>query len=184
MKPYIFFISFAFTLTSCNGQNHKTGDLLDTFNGVNIYYNGGMTDTHGRNTKDGYNVGLKYQCVEFVKRYYLEHYNHKMPESYGHAKDFYIKKLADGAMNKARNLKQFCNGSKQKPQVGDLVVFDGWAMNPYGHVAIISLVKGTEVEVVQQNVGSTTREKIGLVEKNGIYKLNASGLLGWLRIAK
>ncbi|MFA0963395.1 hypothetical protein AB9P05_16445 [Roseivirga sp. BDSF3-8] len=44
----------------------------------------------GRNlTPDGYNLGLKYQCGEFMKRYYYLHLNHKMPDSYGHARDFF-----------------------------------------------------------------------------------------------
>lgn len=50
--------------------------------------------------RDGYNVGLRYQCVEFVKRYYsLEHYAHRMPNSYGHAKDLFDPRVEDGAMN-------------------------------------------------------------------------------------
>lgn len=47
-----------------------------------------------------YNIGLKYQCVKFVKRYYYEHLNHKMPDSYGHEKDFFDNTIADGQLNK------------------------------------------------------------------------------------
>lgn len=61
---------------SCDGPptDHTplvAGAPLDSLNGVVVYYNDGMGAVHGRNTVDGYNVGLKYQCVEFVKRYYL-----------------------------------------------------------------------------------------------------------------
>ncbi|HRH39166.1 MAG TPA: CHAP domain-containing protein, partial [Flavobacteriales bacterium] len=62
-----------------------TGAPIDSLHGVIVYHNDGMSATHGRNTVDGYNVGLRYQCVEFVKRYYLEHYHHRMPNSYGNA---------------------------------------------------------------------------------------------------
>ena len=56
-----------------------------------------MNNVSGRNvTVDGYNLGLKYQCVEFVKRYYYKHYRHKMPNSYGNAKDFFIAQISDG----------------------------------------------------------------------------------------
>ncbi|MGN2920302.1 hypothetical protein ACTFQ5_16360 [Aliivibrio fischeri] len=65
---------------------------------------------------DGYNLGLKYQCVEFVKRYYYEYFNHKMPDTYGHAKDFFNPDLPDGNLNKQRNLIQYKNGSLNPPK--------------------------------------------------------------------
>jgi hypothetical protein len=50
------------------------GQQIDSLNGVSVFYNGSFGNISGRNiTKDGYNLGLKYQCVEFVKRYYYEH---------------------------------------------------------------------------------------------------------------
>ena len=72
----------------------KVGQVVDQFNGVNVYYNGQISHVSGRNlTKDGYNLGQKYQCVEFIKRYYYERFKHKMPDSYGHAKDFLMLRL-------------------------------------------------------------------------------------------
>jgi len=106
-------------------ENHPThtyqiGDRLDSLNHVVVYYNGGMGNVSGRNTSpDGYNIGLKYQCVEFVKRYYYEYYKHKMPNAYGNAIDFFNKALKDGELNADRDLIQYTNPSKSKPQVGD-----------------------------------------------------------------
>lgn len=60
---------------------HAVGDPLDTLNGVIVYYNGGVSHDCGRNVAaDGYNLGMKYQCVEFVKRYYYEYLQHEMPD--------------------------------------------------------------------------------------------------------
>ena len=73
------------------------GDPLDSLNGVVVYCNGGFSGNSGRNMVDGYNIGLKYQCVEFVKRYYFERFDHRMPNSYGHAKDFFDSTVADCA---------------------------------------------------------------------------------------
>ena len=43
------------------------GQKIDSLNGVYVYYNGGVDNVTDRNTTaDGYNLGLKYQCVEFV----------------------------------------------------------------------------------------------------------------------
>lgn len=129
------------------------GQEIDNLNGVAVYYNGGVDNVTGRNTTaDGYNLGLKYQCVEFVKRYYYEHLNHKMPESYGHAKDFFNKTLSDGHKNKQRNLVQYSNPSQTKPKVDDILVFDEMMLNKYGYVAIISNITEQAIEVVQQNL--------------------------------
>lgn len=137
----------------------------------------------GRNTVDGYNLGLKYQCVEFVKRYYYKHLQHKMPDSYGHAKDFFDKTLRDGQKNKPRGLTQYTNPSQTKPKINDIIIFDGTVFNRYGHVAIISNVTDNEIEIIQQNPGQfgKSREQITLIGINGKWKINNGRILGWLR---
>jgi hypothetical protein len=94
---------------------HQIGDSIDELEDVEIFYNGSIRHIENRNvTKDGYNLGLRWQCVEFVKRFYLKFFNHKMPDSYGHAKDFFDKNIEDGKLNKARNLIQHSNPSLAK----------------------------------------------------------------------
>ena len=165
-------------------RNYKIGQPLDSLNGVKVYYNGGVDHVLERNvTKDNYNLGLKYQCVEFVKRYYYEHLNHKMPDAYGHAKDFFDPKVKDGELNAKRNLVQYTNPGKSKPQVGDLIIFSGSVLNRFGHVAIISKVSENEIEIIQQNPGpfSSSRENFTLETQKGNYKIDNDRLLGWLR---
>lgn len=183
------FVSVAFVfrnqIDNLGNLAREVGVPLDSLNGVKVYYNGSVSNVSGRNLGvDGYNLGLKYQCVEFVKRYYYEHYNHKMPNSYGHAKDFFAKQLADGQINPERNLTQFNNPSSSKPQIGDLLIIDGNAFNPYGHVAIISQVYNDKVEIIQQNPGpaASSRVSIDLKYSDGKWKLNQSDILGWLRM--
>lgn len=167
-----------------NNSNHKIGQEVDRLNGVIVYYNGKVGNVEGRNTApDGYNLGLKYQCVEFVKRYYYEHLNHKMPDSYGHAKDLFNKSLSDGQKNKARNLTQYSNMSKSKPKVDDIIVFDATAFNQYGHTAIISRVNDNEIEIIQQNPGlyGNSRTNYVFVQQDGKWKIENDKVLGWLR---
>ena len=181
---YIYFLLFflvAFCNTSTEFKPNQIGDKIDSLNGVYVYENGTMGNVVNRNeTKDGYNLGLRYQCVEFVKRYYYEYYNHKMPDSYGNAKDFFDRKLKDGSINKQRNLYQCKNGGKHRPKVGDLVVYDGSFFNRFGHVAIISKVSNDKIEVIQQNCGST-RESYDLNFKNRHFSIENDRILGWLR---
>jgi len=181
---FLALVTFSLSITTTLFSTKKVGEVVDSLNGVKVYYNGSVSHVKDRNVApDGYNIGLRWQCVEFVKRYYYEYYHHKMPDSYGHAKDFFNKDLADGAYNKKRNLTQYSNPSSSLPKVGDLIVFDGHTLNPYGHVAIVSKVGEKEIEIIQQNPGPSapSREKIGLLKENGEYRLNYSSLLGWLR---
>jgi len=162
---------------------YEIGERIDSLNNVIVFYNGGVDNVVQRNTKDGYNLGLEYQCVEFVKRYYYEHYDHKMPDSYGHAISFYQKGIADGQLNAQRNLLQFANPSKSRPVVGDLLVMNGTLFNRYGHVAIISKVTDRKVEIIQQNPGpySSSRELFELIKVDGRWFIDSNRILGWLR---
>ncbi|MDR3227703.1 MAG: CHAP domain-containing protein, partial [Prevotellaceae bacterium] len=146
-------VFFALKKININPKYH-IGQIIDSINGVYVYYNGGIDNTCGRNiAADNYNLGLKYQCVEFVKRYYYQHLNHKMPDTYGNAKDFFDEKTKDGQINKKRNLIQYKNPSSTKPMADDILIFDGTVSNKYGHIAIISKVTDKEIEIVQQNPG-------------------------------
>jgi surface antigen len=190
---YKYFIIFVFLVASgvvflkvnshSNKESHyHIGQVIDSLNGVYVYYNGPMSHVSGRNlTPDNYNLGLKYQCVEFAKRYYYEHYNHKMPDAYGDAKDFYKKSVGDGEENKSRNLLQYKNPSIAKPAVGDLVVFNGTSYNKYGHVAIISDVRKYRIEVIQQNK-SKSRESFFMIKRKGKWHIMNKRILGWLRM--
>ena len=163
-------------------DNTKVGTVLDQLDGVEVYFNGPISNVNGRNTTaDGYNLGLKYQCVEFVKRYYYEHYNHKMPNSYGHAKELFNHNLKGHGYNRDRALFQHPNGGVVKPEKGDLVVFDGNSTNPYGHVGIISQVGTDFVELVQQNVAKSTRATIRLQNYGDYYNIADEDIAGWLR---
>ncbi len=156
----------------------KFGEVVDSFNGVNVYYNGIFSSSSERSlSEDGYNIGLKYQCVEFIKRYYLETYDHKMPNTWGHAKDFFDSSIPDGKVNSARGLFQHVNGGKTSPKVGDIIIFSPTLLNRYGHVAIVSSVTENEIEIVQQNTPFVgTRESISI---QGSRVLN-DRILGWL----
>ncbi len=160
------------------------GQKIDSLHGVYVYYNGAVSNTRGRSRgKDGYNIGLRYQCVEFVKRYYYEYYHHKMPDPSGNAIDFFDRNLNDGAFNKDRGLNQFRNPSLSKPQSGDLMIFDATTTNRYGHVAIVARVEDDQVEIIQQNPGqyASSRATFDLKLEAGKYRIGNKRIMGWLR---
>ena len=160
-----------------SGKN--AGVELDRYKDVAVYDNGPVvTRSFGRHySPDGYYWGQKWQCVEFVKRFYDQAKAHRMPDVWGHAKDFFDDTVEQGALNKRRGLIQFRNGEPESPRPDDLVIFDG----AYGHVAIISEVGSNYVDVVQQNIYRKPRERFGLVATNGITRFELKKVKGWLR---
>lgn len=182
----LFVLAFSQACNQVNIHNYKIGQAIDSLNHVTVYYNGEVGHVLERNVaKDGYNLGLKYQCVEFVKRYYYEYYKHKMPDSYGDAIDFFNASLKDGAINPQRNLIQYTNPSKSRPEVGDLIIFNGTSGNKYGHVAIVSEVKEDEVQIIQQNPGPGGSSRVWMncdVNGQNKYEYSNSRVLGWLRM--
>ena len=163
----------------------KTGQVIDSYKGVDVFYNGAASNVFGRNTtKDGYNLGLKYQCVEFAKRFYYEAYNHKMPDSYGHARDFFDPNVSHGGFNKKRGMYQYRNRQHDRPKRDDLMVIGPSPGNKFGHLFIVTKVTGSSVEFVQQNGGASnpSRGTYALVNEDGLWNLKVPHLLGWLRM--
>jgi hypothetical protein len=167
-------------------RERQVGDRIDSLNGVAIYFNGGVNHVVGRHlSADGYNLGLRYQCVEFVKRYYYERFAHRMPDSYGHARDFFEDAVPDGALNPRRALLQFANGTRTgPPRPDDIIVFGPSLFNPYGHVAIVTTTNPASIEIAQQNPGPFTpsREMLPL-RKDGSsgWSVSHARVRGWLR---
>lgn len=162
-------------------DSRKIGKELDSYQGVPVYYNGLLFfRSYGRNYKaDGYYYGQKWQCVEFIKRFYEQSKGHRMPEVMGHAKSFFNDSIPDGAINQSRALVQYRNGSTNIPCVDDLVVFTG---TKYGHVAIITEVGKDYLEVIQQNILGKPRQRFTLNTTNGQYFVTApQSPAGWLR---
>lgn len=180
MLAYLIFFKHAFP-PHVLLHSWTTGDSLDSHKGIIVYNNGpDYPQSHGKhyNADKSYYYGKKWQCVEFIKRYYYDALKHKMPDGFGHAKDFFDLKVQHGQLNKRRGLLQFVNGGDEKPRPDDILVFGG----KYGHVAIVTRVSDDELEVIQQNIFMKPREVFPLSVKNGAYTVGDKKVpMGWLR---
>ena len=163
--------------------NHRqVGRVLDAYRGVPVYDNGLLFfRSYGRHySPDGYYYGQKWQCVEYVKRFYHQAKGHRMPDVWGHARDYFDPALPDGMPNPRRGLIQYHNGAAVRPQPDDLLVFTD---TKFGHVAIITEVAGDALEVVQQNILCKPRQRFALVATNGCWWVTAPRRpAGWLRM--
>ncbi len=157
---------------------------IDTYRGVAIYDNGpNFVKSHGRHFDwSGYYYGQKWQCVEFIKRFYFQALHHRMPEVMGHATDFFDPNIPSGEINVARGLRQFRNGGLIPPQPDDIIVFG--ELTHYGHIAIVTNVTPTSVEMIQQNFSTGPRSSLPLNRNEGAYWVGNEQLLatGWLRL--
>jgi surface antigen len=160
----------------------KVGDIVTTYRTIPVYSNGdNYTLSYGRHfSKNQYYYGQKWQCVEFVKRFYHDAFNHQMPSVWGHAIGYYDPTVLHGKLNKQRGMFQFKNGGSTSPQPDDLLIFD---IAPFGHVSVISAVRENEIEVVQQNIAGRPRQTYRLEKKDGLFTIVAKRKpIGWLRL--
>lgn len=162
--------------------HHEPGEKVDSYRSVPVFENGkDIRVSHGKHyAEGGYYYGQKWQCVEYVKRFYHDALDHKMPSVWGHARDFYDPEVQHGRLNEQRGLVQYQNGGSVQPKVNDLLVFRNGSL---GHVAIVSNVTASEIEVVQQNVRGHSRQRHRLQGANGRYTITGSNApAGWLRL--
>ena len=165
-----------------SASSETVGSEIARYKGVPAYQNGSkVTQSHGRHyAKDGYYYGQKWQCVEYVKRFYFDGLGHRMPSVWGHARDFFDPEVAHGKINPARGLVQYQNGQNVAPKPDDLLVF---RFGSLGHVAIVTRVTNDSVEVIQQNVSGHPMSVYPLTNSGGMYTVGKSRKpAGWLRV--
>jgi hypothetical protein len=131
-------------------------------------------------------TGIKWQCVEFARRWLLVNkglvYGDVDVAADIWARITYLTRVAD---NKSVQLNAYPNGSMQAPRPGDLLIYAREYQNT-GHVAVITSVDmaSQSVKVAEQNFanapwpGNYARE-LTLIRKDGRYWLLDAYLLGW-----
>jgi len=138
------------------------------------------------NSWNGIYTGIKWQCVEYARRWLLINTG----AVYGDvdiAADIWdkIDHLTDVKTKKQIPLEARLNGSTQAPEVGDLLIY-AKALYGTGHVAVVTDrdVKNGLIEVSEQNFNNESwpddyARKIKLIKKGGNYWLLDGYLLGW-----
>jgi len=138
------------------------------------------------NNWNGTYTGIKWQCVEYARRWLLVNTG----AVYGDvdiAADIWdkIDHLIDLKTKMPIPLETRLNGSTQAPEVGDLLIY-AKAFNGTGHVAVITGIdiKNGLVEVSEQNFNNESwpddyARKIMLIIRDGNYWILDGYLLGW-----
>ena len=182
----IIFMALVVTLAFPFGVNAQVeasglsfGTQVGEYNGVIAYSNYENSYVSGKyNYVDGYNTGMKWQCVEYVNRYYYVIYGLKIRIPGTHADDYY-----DTASD--RGLIAYPNGGTTPLQPGDILCSNG---GTHGHVAIVRDVTTNSIHIIHQNWANTAADNdkaISMSVSDGHYTVSGfSGsypVQGWLR---
>lgn len=145
----------------------------------------------GVNTVDGRPTGLKWQCVEYARRWLLINRG-AVFGSVDIAADIWtnIDKLTRDKDQTVIPLESHLNGSRQPPQVGDLLIY-AKAFYGTGHVAVVIDVNPKQklIKVGEQNFDNlpwkgTYARQLEYIEKDGRIWILDPYLIGWKQISK
>ncbi|RHY25858.1 hypothetical protein DYB32_008044 [Aphanomyces invadans] len=141
------------------------GAVLGSYDGVEGYNNNYKNNPHaddenydGSNFLNGVCTGMKWQCVEYARRYWIVKRGIVLPSLSWAAHIWdritHVSRLGDFAIVP---LKKFPNFGTEKPEVGDFLVYKSTPSQWVGHVAVVADVvtkdNGTlTVYVAEQNV--------------------------------
>ncbi len=124
------------------------GTALGSFNGIVNYSDNPTTMPSPQPSSyiNGQYMGLEWECVEYVRRYYYSVYQLNL-YNLGGPMDAW--QFFGNAAN--MHLTAYGEGGTVAPQVGDILCFNQTGTGR-GHVAIVRAVGSTTVTVIQQNV--------------------------------
>ena len=170
------------------------GTSLGSFNGVTTYSNyNPPTGVDFHNYGSGIFTGLKWQCVEYVQRYFYLQYGMNLYALSGGGLNAYQFFGAASTLGLAAYTN---NSSTTAPQAGDILCFSGGS-GGYGHVAIVRGTSSNErgqneldLDIIEQNGTNDSSDAwfpLTYTVSGGVYNVSAahlSSLLtvqGWLR---
>ncbi len=154
-------------------QRDPWGTYIGKFHEVCAYSNGttgylGPYDTYG----------YRYQCVEWVNRFYVQMMVHKNMRGSGNANQYYDN-------YQQLELNRYPNGGTVPPEPGDILCSNG---GTYGHIAIVRERGSTYVKVIQQNWYNDYRDSamtLNMTVSGGTYTVSGFSanypIQGWLR---
>ena len=121
-----------------------------------LYKKDTTDDSHESMYWNGIYTGIKYQCVELARRFYLIRYGLLFNEVLG-AKDIIHLHTIYNMENK-RYIQWPTYLNVGLPTIGSLLIWDITKKFPHGDVSIVIKITQKYVEVIEQNYGSGKRQ--------------------------
>lgn len=141
------------------------------------------------NKNEGTYTGIKWQCVEYARRWLLVNKGVVYGDVDIAADIWNLDKVTRVKDKRAYTLSTYPNGNVTVPAVGDLLIYAKAYLNT-GHVAVVSKVdtKSNTIQVIEQNFDNTKwsgdyARSIPIVKEKNKYWVLDSYLLGWKRVS-
>ncbi len=109
-------------------------------------------------------VGIRWQCVEYARRYLIINYNSAFTSIDSAFQIFNLTEVNDLTTNEGTfEFRTFPNGDSTPPEIGDLIISPEKPGYPVGHVAVVSEVdlKAGYVALAEQNFFNKQWENSG-----------------------
>ena len=142
-----------------------------TENGVVAYCNSSKYN-HIDHYLDGLPTGKKWQCVEFVRRYYMQIHSLTFPSV---ADAYEMMKLTEFIdINTHQSYPcTFYSPTESTPQKDDIIILKH---EEYGHTAVIVAVQGSQIRIAEQNWDPWVAPHYSRE-----LSVNDPRIIGWLR---
>jgi hypothetical protein len=124
---------------------------------------------------EGIVYGLKYECVEFARRYYIKVFGVTF-DDVNNAEDIFKLRNAIDIRTKKKIPFLHINSLTEQPQPGDLLIWKrSKPYSEYGHVAIVIQSNSPSMATIAEQNEDTP---------NGIRRVNIHrpGIMGWMRL--
>lgn len=133
---------------------------------------------------DGYPVGAKYQCTDWVARFVKEAFdkNTTRMRVSGGAKDIFLD-WPNSFVLPEWNTERIYNAPDNFPLQGDIIVWNSNMGGGYGHTAVVESANVNTVTVIEQNGGSGWGNGKGNDAIRRHLYGDYTNVLGWVRIA-
>lgn len=125
----------------------------------------------------------RWQCVEYIKRFYYEAMGINLYKPIGIARNYWDKydNTGDYSYIKNSGLEKCNNDFSCRLNLGDILVF---STAPYGHVAIEVNENGSQIKIIEQNYRSDDNSEryLDIQTQNTKYKILDNTVIGWLHM--
>lgn len=166
------------------------GTELGSYEGVVGYSNGGDHHFSAEGNFVGrIFTGIKWQCVEYARRWLILRRNLTFSQVDGAADIWYLNSFKTIQNSSKFTIIKRANGSEQPPTQNSVLIWKRSRANPFGHVAIVTEVNVDKryIRVAEQNLdtnywpGNYSRE-IPLIYNQGWYIHDEDPLYGWIEL--
>ena len=164
------------------------GVVLGANKGVEGFSNRKSKFFPGRNFVNNRFTGIKYQCVEFARRWLICVKGLSFQDVSCACDIWKLRSLENINTSESVPLVPIPNGSPYPPRTGALLIYKRRFLLPFGHVAIITEVNTREnyIRIAEQNEddnywpGDYSRQLRLNIEDNNYHIIDKYSLYGWM----